>query len=34
MPLVVEVPVILSDDWDNWEPSLNCEMECALLEWP
>ena len=34
MPLVVEVPVILSNDWDNWKASLNCEMEGALLEWP
>ena len=34
MPLVVEVPVILSNDWDNWKASLNCKMKGALLEWP
>jgi len=29
---VVDVPVILGDHGDNWEASLNREMEGALLE--
>ena len=29
---VVDVPVILGDHGDDWEASLNCEVEGALLE--
>jgi len=32
--LVVDVPVILGDHGDNWDASLNCEVEGALLEGP
>lgn len=32
--LVVDVPVILGDHGDNWEASLNREVEGALLEGP
>ena len=32
MTLVVDVPVILGDHGNNWEASLNGEVESALLE--